>query len=73
MTFQADRLESRLTAEPSPVGLPQVPQTANALSASANTTGGALAICWQQASQQGSRKVFVLVGVTGFEPVASAV
>jgi integrase len=28
---------------------------------------------WQPASQQGPRKAFVLVGVTGFEPVASAV
>ena len=37
------------------------------------TSSGLLAICWQLASQRGPRKAFVLVGVTGFEPVASAV
>jgi hypothetical protein len=51
----------------------KTPQTANAWSAIATTVSGLLAICWQQASQQGPRKAFVLVGVTGFEPVASAV
>jgi hypothetical protein len=37
------------------------------------TIGGLLAIYWQPASQQSPGKAFVLVGVTGFEPVASAV
>ena len=32
-----------------------------------------LVICCQPALQHGSREVFVLVGATGFEPVASAV
>ena len=32
-----------------------------------------LAICWQPASQQGPRKASWLVGVTGIEPVTSAV
>jgi hypothetical protein len=48
-------------------------ETGNALGATATTVGGLLAICWQQATQQGPRKVFVLVGVTGIEPVTSAV
>ena len=39
----------------------------------APTAGGLLAICWQLALQQGRAKAFVLVGVTGIEPVASAV
>src|SRR4029450_2384838 len=51
----------------------KTPETGNALSTTATTVGGLLAICWQPASQQGPRKAFVLVGVTGFEPVASAV
>jgi hypothetical protein len=34
---------------------------------------GLLAICWQQPSQRDAGNLFVLVGVTGFEPVASAV
>jgi hypothetical protein len=30
-------------------------------------------ICWQRDSGKGRKNPFVLVGVTGFEPVASAV
>jgi hypothetical protein len=51
----------------------KIPKQGNALSATATTVGGLLAICWQQTSQRGARKVFVLVGVTGIEPVTSAV
>jgi hypothetical protein len=32
-----------------------------------------LAICWQPGSGRRLRNLFSLVGVTGFEPVASAV
>jgi hypothetical protein len=45
----------------------------NALSTIATNVGGLLAICWQQASQQGPKRLFALVGVTGIEPVTSAV
>jgi hypothetical protein len=51
----------------------KTPKRGNALSATATTVGGLLAICWQQASQEGPKKAFVLVGVTGIEPVTSAV
>jgi hypothetical protein len=51
----------------------RTPETGNALSATVTTVRGLLAICWQPASQQGPRKAFVLVGVTGFEPVTFAV
>jgi hypothetical protein len=61
-TLAGSHVEYRKTAE-----------TANAFGAAATTLGGLLAICWQPASQQDSRKAFVLVGVTGFEPVTSAV
>ena len=57
---------------PAGVEFRKAPKTGNALSAKATTIGGLLAICWQ-ASQQGPRKAFVLVGVTGIEPVTSAV
>jgi hypothetical protein len=70
--------ESHLTtapagSSPSALGSPQDPETGNALSAPATTVGGLLAICWQPASQRGPRKAYVLVGVTGIEPVTSAV
>jgi hypothetical protein len=50
----------------------KTPEMSNAWGATATTDSGLLAICWQPA-QQGLGKAFVLVGVTGFEPVASAV
>jgi hypothetical protein len=37
------------------------------------TARGLLAICWQLGPGRGLTNLFVLVGVTGFEPVASAV
>jgi hypothetical protein len=46
---------------------------ASALSVLAPTPGGLLGMCWQQAPDGARGMLFVLVGVTGFEPVASAV
>jgi hypothetical protein len=37
------------------------------------TARGLLATCWQLGSGRGLRNLFVLVGVTGIEPVTSAV
>jgi hypothetical protein len=37
------------------------------------TVRGLLAICWQSKQRHGPKRVFVLVGVTGIEPVTSAV
>jgi hypothetical protein len=51
----------------------KTPEMGNALRSTATTVSGLLAICWQQASRRGPRKAFVLVGVTGIEPVTSAV
>jgi hypothetical protein len=51
----------------------RTPEMGNALSTIATNVGGLLAICWQQASQQGPKRLFALVGVTGIEPVTSAV
>jgi predicted membrane channel-forming protein YqfA (hemolysin III family) len=49
------------------------PETGNAFSATTTTVGGLLAICWQPTPQRGRVRLFVLVGVTGIEPVTSAV
>jgi hypothetical protein len=49
------------------------PETGNTFSATTTTVGGLLAICWQPMPQRGSWRLFVLVGVTGIEPVTSAV
>jgi hypothetical protein len=49
------------------------PKWGNAFGATATTLGGLLAICWQELSQQDPWKAFSLVGVTGIEPVTSAV
>jgi hypothetical protein len=54
-------------------GAVQSPELDSTQSASALTAGDLLAICWQPASQQGPGRAFVLVGVTGIEPVTSAV
>ena len=51
----------------------KTPERYNALSAIATTVGGLLAVCWQLGSGRGPRRAFVLVGVTGIEPVTSAV
>jgi hypothetical protein len=45
----------------------------SALGVTATTLGGLLAICWQLGAGRGLRSPFVLVGVTGIEPVTSAV
>jgi hypothetical protein len=37
------------------------------------TARGLLAICWQLGSGRGLKNLFALVGVTGIEPVTSAV
>jgi hypothetical protein len=58
---------------PSDMEVRKIPKQGNALSGIATTIGGLLAICWQQTSQRGSWRAFVLVGVTGIEPVTSAV
>jgi hypothetical protein len=58
---------------PAGMEIRKTPKRSNALSATPTTVGGLLAICWQSASQRGPRKAFVLVGVTGIEPVTSAV
>jgi hypothetical protein len=42
-------------------------------SADTTTLGGLLAICWQLKPEKGPKRLFVLVGVTGIEPVTSAV
>jgi hypothetical protein len=67
--------ESHLTTTPAGY-FPQPaqgPEMANASGATATTVGGLLAICWRLGSGRGLRNPFVLVGVTGIEPVTSAV
>jgi hypothetical protein len=48
-------------------------ETRQHLGTTAAIVGGLLTICWQRASQRSLRNPFVLVGVTGIEPVTSAV
>jgi hypothetical protein len=50
-----------------------IPEPDSAQSVFAPTAGGLLAICWQLGPGRGLASLFVLVGVTGIEPVTSAV
>jgi hypothetical protein len=50
-----------------------IPERDSAQRVFAPTAGGLLAICWQLGPGRGLMSLFVLVGVTGIEPVTSAV